>query len=204
MCFKQNKSVYTFNGKYLELIHQFIYLDSNISSTESDVNVRVGKTQTTIASYRSYRNFYFSYEIKLGFFYTVVPPEILQRCTTWTLTKRLEKKLNGSCTIIFVCCSQEILKAAPHKKAAARAIIRHLTTRHTGYYSKSRDEPRSDVLLDGTLTGPSSPGQSGPGNNVNEVVLYPPQISSSDVISCHTQNIPFCGRVSNFHQRNSQ
>ena len=33
----------TTNGRPLNPVEQFIYLDSNISSTESDVNTRIGK-----------------------------------------------------------------------------------------------------------------------------------------------------------------
>ena len=39
MCFKQDRAISTLNGKPLKLIDLFTYLGSNISSTESDVNI---------------------------------------------------------------------------------------------------------------------------------------------------------------------
>ena len=36
------------NGKILKLVAQFIYLGSNISSTESDNNIRMGKAWPAI------------------------------------------------------------------------------------------------------------------------------------------------------------
>ena len=36
------------NGKPMKIIDQFIYVGSNISSTESDVDIHIGKAWTTI------------------------------------------------------------------------------------------------------------------------------------------------------------
>ena len=44
MYFKQDGDISTLNGKPLKLVDQFTYLGSNITSTESDVNILVGKT----------------------------------------------------------------------------------------------------------------------------------------------------------------
>ena len=43
MCFKQDEAISTLNGKPLKLVDQFIYLGSNISFTESIVNIHLGK-----------------------------------------------------------------------------------------------------------------------------------------------------------------
>ena len=43
MYFKQGDAVSTLNVKPLKSIDQFIYLGSNISSIERDVNIRLGK-----------------------------------------------------------------------------------------------------------------------------------------------------------------
>ena len=42
MCFKQG-TLFTLSGKPLKLVDQFIYLGSNISSTESDVSMCLAK-----------------------------------------------------------------------------------------------------------------------------------------------------------------
>ena len=43
MCFNQDDGISPLNGKPLKLVDQFIYLRRNISSTESDDNIWVGK-----------------------------------------------------------------------------------------------------------------------------------------------------------------
>ena len=48
MCFNQDGAICSLNDKLLKLVDQFTYLGSNISSTESDVNTRVGKAWTAI------------------------------------------------------------------------------------------------------------------------------------------------------------
>ena len=40
MYFKQEEAITALNDKPLELVDQFTYLGSNISSTEKDVNIR--------------------------------------------------------------------------------------------------------------------------------------------------------------------
>ena len=42
MYFNQDGPISSFNGKPLKKVDQFIYLSSNISSTESNVNMRLG------------------------------------------------------------------------------------------------------------------------------------------------------------------
>ena len=43
MCFKQNGAISLLNGKPLKLVEQFIFFGSNISFTEINVNIRIGK-----------------------------------------------------------------------------------------------------------------------------------------------------------------
>ena len=43
MCFKQYGAIFSLNSKPLKLVNQFIYLGSNISSIESDVNISIEK-----------------------------------------------------------------------------------------------------------------------------------------------------------------
>ena len=43
MWVNQDNAILSLDSKSLKLIPQFIYLSSNISSTESDVNICIGK-----------------------------------------------------------------------------------------------------------------------------------------------------------------
>ena len=47
-CFKQEGAISTLSGKSLKLVDQFPYLNSTISSTESDVNICRVKAWTAI------------------------------------------------------------------------------------------------------------------------------------------------------------
>ena len=48
MCFKEERAIFTLRGKPLNLVDQFTYLSSNISSTESDVNILLTKALAAI------------------------------------------------------------------------------------------------------------------------------------------------------------
>ena len=86
--------------------------------------------------------------MKRSFFQAAVVSILLYRCTTWTLTKRLEKKLDGNYT--------RMLRAILNKYWR-RQLYGHLPpitktiqvrrTRHAGHCWRSRDELISDVLL---------------------------------------------------------
>ena len=75
------------------------------------------------------------------------------RCTTWTLTKRLEKKLDGNYTRML----QAILNKSWRQDPTRHQLYGHLPpitktiqvrqTRHAGHCWRSRDELISDVLL---------------------------------------------------------
>ena len=48
MCFKQDGTISKLNGKLLKLVDHFTYLSGNIASTESYVNIGIGKAWNTI------------------------------------------------------------------------------------------------------------------------------------------------------------
>ena len=92
-------------------------------------------------------------KMKRSFFQAVVVSIALYECTTWTLTKRLEKKLDGNYTRML----QAILNKSWRRHPTMHQFYGHLPpitktiqfrrTRHAGYYWRSRDELISDVLL---------------------------------------------------------
>ena len=93
MCFKQVGTISTQSRKPLKLVDKFTYLGSNISSTESDDNIRLSKAWTAIKRLSIIWKFDLSDKIKLDF-QAVAVSMLLYGCTTWTLTKRTEKKLD--------------------------------------------------------------------------------------------------------------
>ena len=91
--------------------------------------------------------------MKCSFFQAVVVLILLYRCTTWTLTKRLEKKLDGNYTRML----QAVLNKSWRQHPPRHQLYRHLPTitktiqvrwtRHAGHCWRSRDELLTDVLL---------------------------------------------------------
>ena len=102
-------------------------------------------------------------KMKRSFFQAVVVSVLLYGCTTWTLTKRLEKKLDGYYT--------RMLRAILNKswQPTRRQLYGHLPpvtktiqarrTRHAGHCWRSKDEIVSDVLLWTPAYGQSKAGR---------------------------------------------
>ena len=91
--------------------------------------------------------------MKRSFFQAAVASTLLYGCTTWTLTKRLEKKLDGNYTRML----RAILNKSWRQHPTRHQLYDHLPpitktiqvrrTRHAGHCWRSRDELISDVLL---------------------------------------------------------
>ena len=91
--------------------------------------------------------------MKCSFFQAAVVSILLYGCTTWTLTKRLEKKLDGNYTRMLWA----ILNKSWRQHPTRHQLYGHLPpisktvqvrrTRHAGHCWRSRDELIGDVLL---------------------------------------------------------
>ena len=91
--------------------------------------------------------------MKRSFFQAAVVSILLYGCTTWTLTKRLEKKLEDNYTRMLRAILNKSERQHPTKHQRyghlppITKIIQVRRTRHAGHYWRSRDELISDVLL---------------------------------------------------------
>ena len=91
--------------------------------------------------------------MKRSFFQAAVTSILLYGCTTWTLTKRLEKKLDGNYTRML----RAILNKSWQQHPTRHQLYGHLPpimktiqvrrTRHARHCWRSRDELIRDVLL---------------------------------------------------------
>ena len=93
MCYNQTGDISTLDGTPLKLVDKFTYLGSSVASTEKDIDTRLTKAWTAIN-----RKSDLTDKMKRSFFQAAVASILLYGCTTWTLTKRLEKKLDGNYT----------------------------------------------------------------------------------------------------------
>ena len=95
MCFNQEGDISTLNGGSLKLVDEFMYLETSVSLTESDINMHPTKVWTAINSLLITWKFDLFKKIKCNFFQTAVVSILLYICITCILTKHIEKKLNG-------------------------------------------------------------------------------------------------------------
>ena len=98
MCYNQTGNTTTLDGASLKLVDKFTYLGSSVSSTEKDIDTRLTKAWTAIDRLSIIWKSDLTDKMKRSFFQAVVVLILLYGCTTWTLTKRLEKKLDGNYT----------------------------------------------------------------------------------------------------------
>ena len=88
VCFNQDDTISSLNGKPLKLLNQSIQLGSNISSAESDVDLCVGKTWIAIDRLSAISKFDIDSKIKREFFQTVSVSVLLYSCTKYTRMPR--------------------------------------------------------------------------------------------------------------------
>ena len=98
MCFNQTGDISTLDGTSLKLVDKFTYLGSSVSSTEKDMDTWLTKVWTAIDRLSVIWNSGLTDKIKCSFFQAAVVSILLYGCTTWTLTKHMEKKLDGNYT----------------------------------------------------------------------------------------------------------
>ena len=90
--------------------------------------------------------------IKRIFFLAVVVSILLYRCTTWTLIKRMEKKLDGNYTRMQRAILNKSWKQHPTKQQLYGHLprltktIQVRRTWHAGHYRWSKNELISDIL----------------------------------------------------------
>ena len=76
----------------------FPFLGSSVSSTEKDIHTQLTKAWIAIDRLSIRWKSDLADKMKRSFFQAAVVSILLYGCTTWTLTKRLKKKLDGNYT----------------------------------------------------------------------------------------------------------
>ena len=153
MCYNQTGDISTLKGTPLKLVDKFTYLGSSVESTEKDIETRLTKAWTAINRLSTIWKSDLTDKMKRSFFQAAVTSILLYGCTTWTLTKRLEKKLDGNYTRML----RAILNKSWRQHPTRHQLYGHLPpitktiqvrrTRHAGHCWRSRDELIRDVLL---------------------------------------------------------
>ena len=153
MCYNQTGDISTLDGTPLKLVDKFTYLGSSVESTEKDIDTRLTKVWTTINRLSIIWKSDLTDKMKSSFFQTAVASILLYGCTKWTLTKRLENKLDGNYTRML----RAILNKSWRQHPTRHQLYGHLPpitktiqvrrTRNAEHCWRSRDELIRDVLL---------------------------------------------------------
>ena len=98
MCYNQTGSISTLDGTSLKLVDKFTYLGSSVLSTKKNIDTRLTKAWTAIDRLSIIQKSDLTDKMKSYFFQAAVVSILLYECTTWTLIKPLEKKLDGNYT----------------------------------------------------------------------------------------------------------
>ena len=98
MWFNQTGVISTQNGSSLKLVDKFTYQGSSVSSTETDIGTRLTKAWTTSNRLTVIWKSDLIDKTKRSFFQAAIVSLLLFGCTTWTLTKRMEKKIDDNYT----------------------------------------------------------------------------------------------------------
>ena len=149
MCFNQKGEISTLNRASLKLVDKFTYLCSSISSTESDVSMRLVKAWTVIDRLSIIWKSDLSDKIKQNFFQAAVVSVLLYGCTTLMLSKNIEKKLDRNCTRMLWAIMNNSWKQHPMKQQLYNhlpPISKNIQIRQTRH-GTLLDELISDVLI---------------------------------------------------------
>ena len=153
MCYNQTGNIATLDGASLKLVDKFTYLGSSVSSTEKVIDPQLTKTWLAIDRLSIIWKSDLTDKMKRSFFQAAVVSILLYGCTTWTLTKRLERKLDGNYTRML----RVVLNKSWRQHPTRHQLYGHLhpitktiqvrRTRHAGDCWRSKDELISYVLL---------------------------------------------------------
>ena len=164
----QTGDISTLDGTPLKLVDKFTYLGSSVSSTEKDIDTRSTKAWAAINRLSIIWKSDLTDKIKRSFFQAAVVSILRYGCTTWTLTKRLEKNLDGNYTRML----RAILNKSWQQHPTRHQLYGHLPlitktiqvkqTRHAGHCWRSRGELISVVLLWTPTYGRAKAGRPAP------------------------------------------
>ena len=146
VCFNQKGDIPTLNGSSLILMDRFTYPESSVSSSENGINMQLSMAWTAIDRLSIIWNSDLFDKIQRNFFQAAVMSILLYGCTTRTLTKLIEKKLDENYTM-----NKSWQQHPTEQQLYGHFLPISKTTqirraRHARHYWGSKDELIGDVL----------------------------------------------------------
>ena len=105
----------TINNTLLQMVSDYVYLGSYISSSEKDFLTRKGKAWAACNAMNKIWSSDLDNDFKLKIFKATVEPILLYGSETWTLSKKLEKRLDGTYTRLLMRVQNISWKTHPTK-----------------------------------------------------------------------------------------
>ena len=151
--YNQQGNIKSLAGKDIKSVEEFTYLGSSITSSQKDIDIRVGKAWGAIKNLNSIWKSTLPINLKRDFFRATVETVLLYGSTTWTLTKKLEKKINGTYTRMLRVCLNILWNQHPTKKLLygnlppVTETIKERRLRFAGHCHRSKEELAGITLL---------------------------------------------------------
>ena len=151
MCFNKGDDISTLKGGPLKLVDKFTNFGSSVSSTENDINTWLAKAWTVINRLSVTWKSDLTDKRKRSFFLAVAVSILLNGCTTWVLTKHMEKTLT---VITQEYCELYWTSTRGNTPQTSRCTDTYHPSRklsnldkHAGHCLRSKNKLISDILL---------------------------------------------------------
>ena len=143
----------TLNGSKLKQVDDFLYLGSWVGSTSKDIDVIIGKAWAALSKMNKIWKSKMNKDLKIQLFRSTVETVLLYGANTWTLTKTLSKKLDGTYTRMLRAALNVSWKQHLTNKELYRYLpcvtetIRERRLRFSGHCVRSKDEVIHQLIL---------------------------------------------------------
>ena len=149
----QNKDLFTHGGNKLKLVDDFKYLGVWIQSSEKEMETRIGQAWKALNKMDKIWNSSLQDNVKLVFFRATMESVLLYGAETWTLTKKMNDRLDGTYTkmlrvVLGVSWRDHMTNKELYgslEKVSNSLRVRRL--RFIGHSWRRKDELISKVLL---------------------------------------------------------
>ena len=143
----------TINGYILKLVNDYKYLGSYISSSEKDFNTRKGMAWSACNDLHKIWVSDLNLNMKIDIFKTLIEPILLYGSETWTLSSKLQKRVDGTYTRLLMRIKNISWKRHPTKQQIynnlpqVSQIIKRRRVQFAGHCFRASKEMASNFVL---------------------------------------------------------
>ena len=145
--------IHTLNKTLLNMVSDYVYLGSYISTSEKDFLTRKGMAWSACNALHKIWTSNLSREFKLKIFKAAIEPILLYGSETWTLSKKLEKRLDGTYTRLLMRVQNLSWRQHPTKyqiygnTPPVSSLVKARRVQFAGHCFRAENEIISTLLL---------------------------------------------------------